>query len=343
MPNVSGLEQFIKGLYDDGSAYYHEEPFEDATGIEKNSRNYDELESRIHDVFPVFDPRYLGYEFPSYTFIETENHLAEASEESTTISLLSEKAQLLGTVLGDVDLIHRRIDENRWTNAEFAKWAKQRLEVFEQFETYPIFEIDRWYGKDINEPLHNSFNGNMGPVDGDPIRSLTDDEEAVIEALFEDPGLLKLTSDYTRLDITIPNSIADLDQSGIEEIISRLKAEDILLGSSITYEINRTPWQCAFMGLSLGAENGEVDHDGVIEALQDPDFDEDEEEYWDEFIMPFITSGVGQGWADILIELRIQDLSDLDDIAQKIRDIEDVESTKTYLMTDTLLNEYTRR
>ena len=97
------------------------------------------------------------------------------------------------------------------------------------------------------------------------------------------------------------------------------------------------------MGLSLGAENGEVDHDGVIEALQDPDFDEDEEEYWDEFIMPFITSGVGQGWADILIELRIQDLSDLDDIAQKIRDIEDVESTKTYLMTDTLLNEYTRR
>lgn len=337
---------FFKGLHRRGSAFHHDELRKEVTGIKEDHRHYRDIKDRLESTFPVFDPRFLGYEFPSYTFIETENNLEEASEEDTTLSRLDDKAQLLGTVLGDVDLIHRRVDEDRWANAKFAKWAKQRLCVFEQFETYPIFEIARWYGKDIKESLEPESNGNSDSNDAKTIRELTPDEERTIQALYEEPGLLELTSDDKRyLDFTFPDVISTFKQNEIEKIITQLKDDEILLGSSATYDINKSPWKCAFMGLSLGTDNGEVDHDNVINELQEPEFggddQDDDKEHWDKFTMPFITSGVGQGWADILLELRIKDLGDLDDIAQNIREIGDVKSTKTYLMTDTLINENT--
>jgi len=350
-------EDFLRGLYSDGAAYHHDDLLEEATGISSEHRFYRDLKDRIIETFPVFDPRFLGKKYPSYTFVETENNLEQGSEAALGNFNSEADAQLLGTVLGDVDLIHRRVDGDRWANADFAKWAKERLSFFEQFETYPIFQIARWYGQDIDEPLQANSEDESTPNNDKTLRELTSKEEAVIEALYDEPGLIKLTSKEESQDFDIPNCLSHLDEPEIEDIIQALKDNEILLGSSIKYKTQEAPWKFAFMGLSLGPENGDadepeteavVDHDHVIEQLQYPDFDEgedgddDDAELWDHFTMPFITSGVGQGWADILLELRVEELNELDEIAQEIRDIEYVESTKTYMMTDLLIDSHTK-
>lgn len=342
--DVSNQKPFIKSLYCDASIFYDDELLEEATGVFRGHRNFEELTSRVNDKFPVLDPRYIGYEFPSYTFIETKNHLEEASKAKLGHFNRRDKVQLLGTVLGDVDLIHRRVDEHRWANAEFAKWAKERLSFFEQFETYPIFQIARWYGKDIQKPIKANSDSNGETNNKKTLRQLTSDEKAVIEAIDENPELLRITEDTT-VEANNIRAVSDLDDGEISNIIEKLKGEEILLGSSITYNISRSPWQCAFMGLSLGPEEEpeeneprmdlEVDHNHVIDELQ-----KGEGDVPDEFTMPFITSGVGQGWADIFLELRIEEMNELDEIAQAVRDISYVESTKTYMMTNTIINEY---
>lgn len=346
------LEDFLRGLYSDGAAYHHDDLLEEATGISPDHRFYRDLRDQVIKTFPVFDPRFLGKKYPSYTFVETENNLEQGSEAALSNFNSEADAQLLGTVLGDVDLIHRRVDGDRWANADFAKWAKERLSFFEQFETYPIFEIARWYGQDIDERLQANSADEPTSNNDKTLRKLTSKEEAVIEALYEEPGLIKLTSKEESQDFEIPNCLSHLDEPEIEELIQGLEDDEILLGSSIKYETSKTDWKFAFMGLSLGPENGDaeepeteavVDHDHVIMQLQNPEFDdEDDEELWDHFTMPFITSGVGQGWADILLELRVEELNELDAIAQEIRDIEYVESTKTYMMTDLLINSHTK-
>lgn len=345
-PSVPNEAEFLTALYRDGSLFHDDNRLEERINISQGNQHYDELISRVHDIFPVFDPRYLGYSFPSYTFIETENHLEDAADAGLTHFNSREKAQLLGTVLGDVDLIHRRVDEDRWANAEFAKWAKKRVSFFEKFETYPVFQIARWYGKDIKQPIEASCDANAVANDTKRLRSLTEDERAVIEGLYTKPSLYAIQS-TNNSELSLPDVVDHLEIETIKSLLTELQEDEILLGSSITYDINRSPWQCAFMGLSLGAEGNqdeeprmdlELDHDHVIDELQALD-----NEVLNDFTMPFITSGVGQGWADILLELRVQDLGDLDEIAQKVRGINYVESTKTYMMTDTLINECTAK
>lgn len=342
-PSVPNEAEFLTTLYRDGSLLDNDNRLEEVAGISQGNQHYEEIVSRVHDIFPVVDPRYLGYSFPSYTFIKTENHLEDAADAGLTHFNSREKAQLLGTVLGDVDLIHRRVDEDRWANAEFAKWAKKRVSFFEKFETYPVFQIARWYGKDIEHPIGASDDANTVANDTKRLRSLTEDEQAVIEGIYTKPSVYQVQS-TNGTDLSLPDVIDHLDTETIKSIIDELQEDEILLGSSIIYDINRSPWQCAFMGLSLGAEDNrdeeprmdlELDHDQVIDELQALD-----NEVLNDFTMPFITSGVGQGWADILLELRVQNLADLDEIAQKVRSINYVESTKTYMMTDTLINEF---
>lgn len=293
------------------------------------------LESRIGSPFVVVDPRFLGYQFPSYTFVETENNLEEGSNAKENHFDRPDDALFLGTVLGDYDLIHRRIDRNRWQNANFAKWAKGRLSYFEEFETYSIFQIARWYGKDRESPLEKE----------EDIRELDDVEKDVIHKLNENLNLLKKVEQEIDLDQSeVPERLDRYDNNLIKETISDLKEEEILLGSSVTYDINNSPWNSVVMGLALGKEedSGEegprmdlgVDHQSVIEELQSLNT-----EYIDNFTMPFITSGIGQGWADILLELRVEDVHHMDSIAQEIRDIEYVTTTQTYMLTDVLLND----
>lgn len=169
----------------------------------------------------------------------------------------------------------------------------------------------------------------------------------LIIALNQDIDFLTKLNQYmeddTELELSdISEELAEYDDYLVRDKITNLKEEEILLGSSVTYDINNSPWNPVVMGISLGGERREegsprmkleVDHDSVIEELQSLNT-----EYIDNFTMPFITSGIGQGWGDILLELRVEDVDHMDSIAQEIRGIEYVTTTQSYMLTDVLLN-----
>jgi len=336
LPPVPDMRSVIECLYDDGTLYY------DTAGLADRARmadaataeeKLDELQGRLSQPFAVFDPRYVGYSFPSYTFVKTENNLENGVKAKRSHFPNPETAMMLGTVLGDVDIVQRRADEDRWANAEFAKWAKGRLDYFENFETYPVFQIARWHGKDRTASLEASP------------RALRDVETAVVNHLRDDPELLAILDADELTAETRPAALDQYTVTEIETAVQTLRDDDVLLGTSISYDIYNSPWSCAIMGLSLGTEDTEadpqtprmdltVDHDHVIGELLDA-----ETEYLNPFTMPFVTSGIGQGWADILLELRIDEPYHLDKIAEEIRGIDYVESTKTYFMTTMLFNE----
>jgi DNA-binding Lrp family transcriptional regulator len=331
------MKQLISTLYRDGTLYYDPETLADRIGLrdaDAIQTSLERLGSRIQSPFTVIDPRYLGYSFPSYTFVETKNNLETGAEARETHFRNPRHTMLIGTVLGDVDLIQRRVDENRWANGEFAKWANERLDYFEKFETYPIFQIARWHGQDRSEALV------------EPPRDLSETERTVLQSLREEPRILqRLRSADASLESTdLPSSLEDYDVSGVKDVVERLLEEEIILGASVSHDLFNSPWKCALMGLTLGSEDeGDssdgprmeltTNHDAVIEKLQTL-----ETELVDNFTMPFISSGVGQNWADVVIELRVEDSHDLDQIAETVRAIDHVETTKTYLMTNSCYN-----
>lgn len=324
----------IKTLYDDGAIANDIDELIRRTNFSKDEfeENFSDIQKTLGSPLAVIDPRYLGYSFPSYTFVEMENNLERGFEASRSDFNNPNKAMLLGSVLGDIDLIHRRVDENKWANADFAKWAKGRLTYFEKFETYPVFQIARWHGKDIHEPV------NQEPS------LLNQSEKDVITALREDPTLVwKIKQNSKNEDITLPNVIQKHGLDLTENVTDELMSDEILLGTSHTFDINSSPWNMAAMGLTLGKESGAQeteprmdltdDHDRVIKNLQNLDT-----EFIDNFHLPFITSGVGQGWADILLEIRFEENHHLESIAKSIRDIDHVETTRTYIMANQIFD-----
>jgi hypothetical protein len=205
------------------------------------------------------------------------------------------------------------------------------LSYFENFETYSIFQIARWYGKDRSEPIRQESE----------IRTLTEAERDVIEYVQDDPSLLRPAARSGLDDSDVPTQLSDYGKEEIQRTIENLRKEDILLGSCVTFDLNNTPWKPVLMGLSLGGEGDtesprmdlSVDHDHVVSKLQDL-----ESEYINNFTMPFITSGIGESWADILLELRVENVHHMDMIARKVRDIDYVKSTQSYMMTDVRFN-----
>ncbi|MFB6188069.1 MAG: hypothetical protein ABEI86_14565 [Halobacteriaceae archaeon] len=102
------------------------------------------------------------------------------------------------------------------------------------------------------------------------------------------------------------------------------------MGWSVSFNVEKFEWYRALMGITVrpGAsdlDSDTRDHEGVVDELKKID----------EFHMPFITSGVGQQWGDIMVELRFKKLNHINDLAKRLRAVPEVESTKTYLFTKT--------
>lgn len=332
--HVQMEKDIIKALYQEGAIANNTSAIAKRTGYSESEIKdiLPELENTLGNPFVVVDPRHIGYSYPSYTFIEMGDNLERGFRASRNDFNNPDKTMLLGTVLGDTDLIHRRVDEDKWANADFAKWAKNRLSYFEKFETYPIFQIARWHGKNIREPVN----------DDPPI--LSQSGKDAITALRDEPSLIReIKQSSGDDDINLPSPLHNYGLESAGNIIEELQEDEILLGTSRTFNINSSPWNLAIMGLALGDKSEpqgdppkmelSPDHDKVISELQDLDT-----EFIDRFHMPFITSGVGQSWADILIEIRFEKNHHLDSIAETIRDIDYVETTRTHLMANEIFN-----
>lgn len=362
-PIPSGRRHILPPLYNDGRIANQEERYSKLRGGEL----VEDLkkEKYISDGFAVVDPRFVGFSFPSYTFIYTktdqnEEQSNERAADSQIDSRLEQafdanrsgfdrpdKALMLGTVLGDFDIVHRRVDENRYANARFVKDAKMNefesdLDFFQDLETYPVFEIIRWHGKDSPSPL-NTAPDQLTPVQLEIIRQLRNDASMSDDDIRDK---IRDIADNSENDLLISEKEAQtMTVNYIEKERESLKENDIILGYSIDYDPNHFHLNHALMGITVepgesntsGEENGdEGSHRKVREALlNNLDDQEYDENYLNNLTMPYITSGVGQNWGDIIVELRLEDPGQVNQIANKFRKLPGVRSTRTYLMTQT--------
>jgi DNA-binding Lrp family transcriptional regulator len=54
-------------------------------------------------------------------------------------------------------------------------------------------------------------------------------------------------------------------------------------------------------------------------------------EKYDGWKRPYVMSGVGQNWADIILEMRIESVQEMNTIADSIREIDGVQTTRTLI------------
>ena len=307
--------------------------------VEEAIQNVRSSENDSVDHTIVVDPRYVGYSFPSYMFVESENSLSDAIAAGDDDFAQPWKALMLGTTLGQYDLIHRRVDQDRYANARFTVRAKNgpNLNFFENQETYPIFEIRRWHGQDRDESLR-SKPADLGSLELEVLRRLMQDSTRSDHEISE---AIKAGIKQGHTDTLVE----DLNRIGTENVgdaRQSLLDNDVLLGYSVDYDLEDMGWNRAVMGISLKPGYSDEGHDAAVEKLMsfDDDMGKGVDAPLNNFTLPYITSGLGQSWADLMLEIIVSDTSDINKIASRIREeIESVESTRTHLMTKSLMDD----
>lgn len=362
-PVPSGRRSIIPTLFNDGRIANQPERYNNQKGgelVEKLKQ-----QGYLSDGFAVVDPRFVGYSFPSYTFIETKNQLrrnpepvvGEGSDRlSQALNVEQDdfdrphKALMMGTVLGDFDVIHRRVDQDRYANARFVKDAKMNefladLDFFQNTETYPIFEIIRWHGKNSPTPL-NRKPDRLKPIQLEIIRQLRNDASLTNQQIVDN---IKLIAEHNADELLMKaDDLNGLDDNKIETEREFLEEDnDIILGYSVDYDPSHFHLYSALMGITIEPGHDEDDaardsgnhakvRQSLLNNLADQGYDDD---YLTNFTMPYITSGVGQNWGDIMVELKVDDVDHINEIARRFRNLPGVRTTRTYLMTNVNFNQ----
>lgn len=314
-------------------AGYSEPLVEDAI---ENVRS-DENDTVDHTI--VVDPRYVGYSYPSYMFVESENSLEDAINAGPDDFTQPWKALMLGTTLGQYDLIHRRVDQDRYANARFTVRAKNgpKLNFFEDQETYPIFEIRRWHGHDREEPLR-SKPADLDALKLEVLRRLMQDSTRTNHEISE---AIKVGIKQGHTD-TLVDDLNRISAENVSNARQSLRDSDVLLGYSVDYDLEAMGWNRAIMGISLKPGYSDEGHNTAVKKLLafDDNMGKNTDAPLNNFTLPYITSGLGQSWADLMLEVIVSETSDINKIASRIRDeIDSVESTRTHLMTKSLMDD----
>lgn len=287
-----------------------------------------EQDDVILDYSAIVDPRTLGYWSPAYMFIDSGEFLFEAFDSNSDQFGEFGEPLLLGIVLGDVDVIHRRVDRGIIEQAQFVKESlnsPEKMHFSKNQETSPINEIIRWHGGRV--PSDNRL------LDIEPSRFLDPDNDPTGRDV-----LLELIENGRKTRSQIAKDL-DLTSSKVKSAKNDLEG-DVILGYSIDFDIGKTPWMHALMGISMAP--GANAHSDVVQSLLEAAPD-----YMDEFHMPYVSSGVGQNWGDIVVELTVDSVTRLNNIATWVRnitverngeEIHPVDSTRTYLMTTTVFD-----
>jgi DNA-binding Lrp family transcriptional regulator len=211
------------------------------------------------------------------------------------------------------------------------------LNFFENQETYPIFEIRRWHGQDRDESLR-SKPADLGSLELEVLRRLMQDSTRSDHEISE---AIKAGIKQGHTDTLVD----DLNRIGTENVgdaRQSLLDNDVLLGYSVDYDLEDMGWNRAVMGISLKPGYSDEGHDAAVEKLMsfDDDMGKGVDAPLNNFTLPYITSGLGQSWADLMLEIIVSDTSDINKIASRIREeIESVESTRTHLMTKSLMDD----
>lgn len=294
----------------------------------------------------VVDPRYLGYMYLSYLFIESQTELDSGFDADESIFGDPQKALMLGSALGEYDFIHRRADTSQYKHAGFVVDAidNEDFAFMKDVETYPIFSVARWHGQDIpnrNMTLKRSVRlaerDTLEKVEceflyemiRDP-ESSTDDWKQNIEERVDDRSRSSLiTSEEFAEEMRDP----DAPDNIVEPLMDRH-----YLGKSVQVSItDLKDYHHVLVGFSVeegveiqDKEEYTLPNEKIMATLRDE---------YDGWKMPYIVSGVGKAWGDIIVEMHIDDLQSMNERAKEIREkVDGIQSTKTFLMTKTNFN-----
>lgn len=339
-----GQMSTIKDLFKDSSNYENE--------INKTEFSGD---LPISGPYTVIDPRRVGYQYISYAFVESGPELPNISEEKEKISGLFQdntinNGLLVGIALGDHDIIHRRTEQKQYTHAQFAVDSinDEELNYIKSIETYPIWAIARWHGKNI--PKHKMFNDqsfdSVSKFEAEILYELNKDPNQEDRQIAAEIERRIKNNEVSAIDST--DSLPDMLTQRVGEAIRELENDRIILGKSIGLTVSDTPAHHVIIGLEveeIEEDQLESERGTMEEALhRDPLPNEVlmykiRNVFDDPWQMPYIVSGVGQGWADILVEMHISDVQEMDDHAERLRDIPGIKSTRTNLITHEAANE----
>ena len=333
-----GQKRLVRKLFSDASSY-----------------ESDMTDAKLPEDLPVdgphivVDPRRIGFDYLSYSFIESGEELPDISEEGKKIAddfqdTKLNNGLLLGITLGGFDMAHRRVEKQQHSHAEFAVESinSSSMNYIEGIETYPIWAIARWHGQNI--PEQRMFNDvdfeYVSPLEAEILYELMqypNDKPEDIAARIE-----HRVENSMKSKIKNPQNLPSPLEPEVSNKIDILWDNNVILGESIKVNVSESGHKHVLIGMDVGELSDEElveEKEALDEELRrDPLPNEVimkkmKEEFDNTWEMPYIVSGVGQDWADILVEFHIEDVQDMEDCAARLRQIPGINSTRTHLFT----------
>ena len=309
-----------------------------------------ELDIAFNGPYGIVDPRFVGHNYVSYMFMNSGEHLDDGFDTASDAFRDREEGQalMLGSALGGYDFIHRRVDGSQYFHADFTVHAIDNQDDFgfvENVETYPVFSVGRWHGQNVrpnnitlrhetDEIQHYKLNLIQTEFLYEMIVHPEQDadiwEENIRSRIADDNKASVGTSDLLNERIS-----TSADRQGIVEAL----IGDYYLGQSISIDVPgmvSPSLNHALVGLSV-EESVDIEDDDEVELPNEKVIINIRNEF-DGWRMPYIVSGVGKEWGDILVEMHIDDVKDMNDYANRLRNITGVGSTKTFVITENSFN-----
>lgn len=300
----------LSGLYNDCTRDLTE--LSDKVGIEKG-RLDDRIErleeSGIITQFTAIpDPGKMGFPIPSYHFMSLAQNYDEAMKVGMPFFQAFGGSELAMVVLGEYDLILRKLSESdaRLNNFMNNLINDPEYPQYETSETYRVTERLRWRGFDV--PAEDRYEVEKVELD--------ERERKTLQILRRNGRLRTKPDEIARRIETSPEDALDA--------VDRLE-DEVILGYSIDIDFEQLGWNRAFLGLS--SLQGEYEH--VIESVRE----------MNSINVPYIVSGSGFNWAHIGIEIVFESIEELDELTDEIRTAGGARETRTFLSTKTLIDD----
>lgn len=298
--------------------------FDIADEVDLSNDEFDRREKKlrkndvIRQYISVINPFKVGYTTPAYVFSMAYDNVSEAI--SVDVDEFRYGGEMtLDVVLGNFDVVHRRVDRSAVRQSRFTREAgatSKELEFFQSSETYTINQIFRWHGHSIADEYRT--------IAGNERVDLSPDEKEYLNFISKNAQADRQLI-ATRLGLTE-------DQVDViaDDVSSRIE------GGSIVFDASQTRWNRALMGISLKPSS--IALGDIVKRIEEMTRRDAGEVFAEPFNVPFIVSGIGQRWADILLELVVESMDETTLLAEKINNLiiddEDVvRSTQTYAIT----------
>lgn len=298
--------------------------FDIADEVDLSNDEFDRREKKlrkndvIRQYISVINPFKVGYTTPAYVFSMAYDNVSEAI--SVDVDEFRYGGEMtLDVVLGNFDIVHRRVDRSAVRQSRFTREAgatSKELEFFQSSETYTINQIFRWHGHSIADEYRT--------IAGNERVDLSPDEKEYLNFISKNAQADRQLI-ATRLGLTE-------DQVDViaDDVSSRIE------GGSIVFDASQTRWNRALMGISLKPSS--IALGDIVKRIEEMTRRDAGEVFAEPFNVPFIVSGIGQRWADILLELVVESMDETTLLAEKINNLiiddEDVvRSTQTYAIT----------